>query len=150
MPKNRKYHPDYRALYPGVSIAPAVLAALNRSDRKIEYIEYELKHPRVRRNRRSEIVSVTPPREYSLEQLQARNEQFMGTALSAEEAFFAAERRRELRRCLALLTRHERTLIEALYCDDLTERELAAQTSRTQQSINERKLRIIAKLKNSL
>ena len=42
MPINKKYHPDYRALYPGVDISDEVIKALRESDRKIEYMEYEL------------------------------------------------------------------------------------------------------------
>ena len=146
MPMNKKYHPDYRALYPSVDISPIVMAALKKSDRKMEYIEWELKHPRVRRNRKGEIIRVLPPREYSLEYLQERNQQFMGTARSPEELYLAAEHRRQLRHCLAKLDRRDRRLLDMIYHDNLTERECADKLGISQKTVHKRKRGILCKL----
>lgn len=146
MPINKKYHPDYRALYPGVEITPAVLAALNRSDRKIEYIEWELKHNRVRRNKAGEVVKVTPARESSLEELQEMSREFRGLAPSAEDTFLAQEQRRALRRSLATLNERERALIQAIFQDDLTEQEYAETLGITQQNVHKQKRRVLCKL----
>ena len=42
----RKYRPDYGKLYPGVELNEAVLDVLKKSDRKMEYMEYDLKAER--------------------------------------------------------------------------------------------------------
>ncbi|MDL2293386.1 sigma-70 family RNA polymerase sigma factor [Ruminococcaceae bacterium OttesenSCG-928-D13] len=147
MPLNKQYHPDYRVLYSDVPISPSVMNVLKKSDRKMEYIEWELKHARVRRNRKGEITRIIPPREHSLEQLHEQNQHFIGTALSPEDIFFINERRKELHRCLSLLDKQELNLIHALYHDKLTEREYAAQTGLCQKAVNKRKRRVLVKLK---
>ena len=43
MAKRDKSHPDYTKLYPGAEIAPEVAQLLKRSDRKMEYMEVDLK-----------------------------------------------------------------------------------------------------------
>ena len=146
MPMNKKYHPDYRALYPSVDISPIVMAALKKSDRKMEYIEWALKHPRVRRNRKGEIIRVLPPREYSLEYLQERNRQLMGTARSPEELYLVTEHRRQLRHCLAQLDRQDWRLLDAVYRNNLTERECADRFGISQKTVHNRKKKILCKL----
>jgi len=44
MAKRDKYHSDYKKLYPGVEITPEIEKHLKRSDRKIRYMEVEIKH----------------------------------------------------------------------------------------------------------
>jgi len=149
MPRNKKYHPDYSRLYPDAEISPEVMVTLKKSDRKMEYMEWELKHSRVRKNTAGEITSVMSAREESLERMQEAGK-FPGTVPSPEEPFFQAEEERELYRCLALLNDDEQALIHALFVDRLTEQEYAAVIGRTQQSVNERKQRILGKLKKLL
>lgn len=148
MPKNKKYHPDYRALYPGVEISSEVLAALHKSDRKMEYMEWELKHSRVRKNKAGEIISATPPREASLENIEEGGYSVCTTP-SLEEEFFRDEgaESRELHRCLALLTEDERALMHALYMDKLTEKKYGKRLGVTQQAISKRKNATLKKLR---
>lgn len=144
---NKKYHPDYRALFPGVAIPPRILAALRESDRKMEYIEHDLKHSRVRRDTGGEVISVTPPREDSLERMLEANNQFAASAPSPEELFMAAEETIYLYRCLEKLEPEERALIHALYFDGLTEREYAFEIALCQKTVNNHKRRILAKMR---
>jgi len=146
MPKNKKYHPDYGKLYPGVEIPKEVLKALKKSDRKMEYMEWELKHSRVRKNKAGEVISVTPPREDSLERIDAAGNRLCVTP-TLEEEFFKAEEERELHRCLALLSEDERALIHALFADRLTEREYARLLGKTQQCVNKRRQAVLKKLR---
>ena len=146
MPLNKKYHPDYRKLYPGVILTPDVLSAVKKSDRKIEYVEYELKHSRVRKNKTDEIVSIKPPKEDSLERIRETG-QFVGASPSSEEMFFKAEEIRGLYRCLGQLTEDERMLIYALILDEFTEREYADKFGKSQQSVNRRKHAVLKKLR---
>ena len=46
MAKHDKYHPDYSKLYPGIESRPEILAVLKQSDRKMKYIEVDLKTER--------------------------------------------------------------------------------------------------------
>ena len=43
MSKKDKYLIDYKKLYPGVDIPPEVLDVLKKSDRKMMYVELDLK-----------------------------------------------------------------------------------------------------------
>lgn len=46
MAKNDQYHPDYKKLYPEIELRPEILTVLKRSDRKMEYIDVDLKTER--------------------------------------------------------------------------------------------------------
>ena len=150
MPKNKKYHPNYKKLYPGTEISKRVLQTLNSSDRKREYMEYDLKHPRIRKNKSGEVVSISPPREESLERLVTDNKQFTVESNSAESTFFANELNDTLLRSLALLSSEEQELIDALFFKCMTERDYAKQIGIAQKNVNMRKKRILKKLKEIL
>ena len=145
MPINKKYHPDYRALYPGEDISDEVLKALRESDRKIEYMEYDLKHTRVRRDSTGKVVA-TPPREESLELLIERHRHFVDGSRLPDDVLFEKEALETLRSCLDMLEPDERELIDALYYREMTEREYAQTVGKTQQSVNEQKHAILGKL----
>lgn len=147
MPKNRKYHPDYGKLYPGVEIPPDVLAALRQSDRKMKYMEYDLKAERPIKDENGVVIGLLPGREDSLERQMETDKQFMAVAPSPEQVVEEREEMEELHRCLALLTEDERALIAALFFEGHTEQEYAVRIGRKQQSVNERKLRILDKIK---
>ena len=46
MPRHSAYNPDYESLYPGVEITPDVLHVFRTSDRKMRYMEHQLKTDR--------------------------------------------------------------------------------------------------------
>lgn len=56
----------------------------------------------------------------------------------------------KLRQCLLLLPEQEQKLIRALYFEGLTERQLSKRTGIPQRTINDRRNRVIAKLKKLL
>ena len=43
MPRHSAYNPDYESLYPRVEITPDVLHVFRTSDRKMRYMEHQLK-----------------------------------------------------------------------------------------------------------
>ena len=43
MAKRDKYHPDYQKLYPGVDLDAEVMRVLMQSDRKMRYLEVDIK-----------------------------------------------------------------------------------------------------------
>ena len=71
-------------------------------------------------------------------------------AVSVEDAAIANILRGELRRCLALLDEPDRQLIHALYFEGLSERKYAKRVEIPQQTISDRKRRILARLKKLL
>lgn len=148
--KKRKCRPDYGKLYPGVDLNKEVLDVLKKSDRKMEYMEYDLKAERSMKDKSGKIFGMLPGREDSFERLLETDTQFISEELSPEQLLEKRLEADKLYRCLKLLDEDERALIHALFFDGLTEQEYAAKTGRKQQSINERKLRILNKLKKLL
>lgn len=71
-------------------------------------------------------------------------------AASVEDAAIANILRGELRRCLALLDEPDRQLIQALYFEGLSERKYAKRVGIPQQTISDRKRRVLARLKKLL
>ena len=68
-------------------------------------------------------------------------------AASTEDAAIAHILREKLHQGLEMLTKGERELIEAIYFDDLTEREYAERIGLSQNAVNKRRHRILARLK---
>jgi len=135
-------------LYPGVHINDEVLSVLKKSDRKMEYQEYDLKVERPVKDADGIVIALLPAREDSLERLLESEMQFVSGGYSLEELIEAREEVDELYRCLDLLNADERALIDALFFDGLTEREYADRIGRSQPSVHERKRRILAKIRN--
>lgn len=137
MPRNRKYHPDYSALYPGVDIPPEALAALRQSDRKMKYMEYDLKAERPVKDGYGNIVALLPGLEDSLERLMELDRQFVDDAPSPEQIVMEREEADELRRCIALLSKEDQALIHALFVDRLTEQEYARRIGVSQPRVSQ-------------
>jgi RNA polymerase sigma factor (sigma-70 family) len=153
------YQPDYAKLYPGVEIDADTLNALKEGDRKTEYLERDLKRNRYLRDKTGKTVKdengqpiELPERETSFEVLSAAGYPLPVATLSAEDELIEAEFSEvdELHRCLDLLDERERELINALFFEGLNDREYAAKLGVKQQSVNERKRRILGKLKKML
>ncbi len=71
-------------------------------------------------------------------------------AVSVEDAAIANILRDKLHYCLALLDEPDRQLIHALYFEGLSERKYAKRVEIPQQTISDRKRRILARLKKLL
>lgn len=71
-------------------------------------------------------------------------------AVSVEDAAIATILRDELHRCLALLDKPDRQLIQALYFEGLSERKYAKRVGIPQQTISDRKRRVLSRLKKFL
>jgi len=140
-----------------IEVSNEVYTAYAASERKLEYIERDLKRDRVLQDAEGRAIKdenglpiLLPEREVSLDKLiNDRDMDFPSTELSGEEAFFTSEycEATELYRCLSLLADDERDLIEALFFQGLTEAEYASQLGVTQQNINKRKQRVLKKIK---
>lgn len=148
MSKRDKYAPDYRKLYPGVTISPTVMRALDQSDRKMQYFELDLKTERKRINQRTKAVTVAPAREDSLERLVEDNEkQYALEDSSPEESLMERDEQERLHRALRQLKPKEYALILALYYERLSERAYAKRIGSAPMTVHNQKIRVIAKLK---
>jgi RNA polymerase sigma factor (sigma-70 family) len=154
--ENKKYRPDYAALYPGVEISDEVMAVLKQSDRKMEYMERDLKRNRFLRDKDGRVIRsggepvVLPEREDSLERLTDADWEFPDASPSPEDAIIASEDSERLWQALNSLKPDERALIEALFYERLTEREYGARIGLSQKNVNKRKQKILAKLREYL
>ncbi len=137
--------PDFRKLYPGAS--EEIIAVLRTTERKMQYQEYDLKMERTIVDQEGQTVTVIPSREDSYERLLEQDVQFCKESVSAEELAIRNIEIRQLHKALSLLSDDERYLMEQLYFQERTERELAAQLNLSQNAINKRRQRILDKLR---
>lgn len=136
---------DYRKKYPGVS--EEIITVLEQSDRKLEYQQYDLKTERIRIHYTEQTVSCIPSREDSYDRLMEEDRQFAVDDESVEDAAVKTLMIEKMLDCLKLLTPEERTLIVGLFFNGKSERQLAKITGVPQRTINDRKNKILGKLK---
>lgn len=143
MGNNRK--PDYKELYPGIS--DEVVSFLKKSDRKMEYQEYDLKRESFVFDREWQNFRFLPSREDSLDRLMENNVQFKDEHMNTEEMVVHYIMIEKMRCCLNFLAKDDRKLIEEIYFNNYSERELAKLTEISQSAIHKRKVKILGLLK---
>jgi DNA-directed RNA polymerase specialized sigma24 family protein len=139
---------DYRKKYPELS--DEIIKALEQSDRKMEYQQYDLKTERYRVHYAAQTVICIPSREDSYDRLLEENRQFAADGESVEDAAVKTVLIEKMLKCLTLLTQGERDLITALFFEGKSERRLAKESGDPQRTINDRKTKILGKLKKLL
>lgn len=148
MAKRENYRPDYQKLYPGVKLTPEVLKTLRQSDRKMKYMEVEIKLGVFRQDMASKTAAFLPTREDSLERLLCdEGIEFASEAPSPEEIAIHKDTVERLRKALGKLTSDERILVKALFEDGLSERQYAKQLGLSQKAVNKRWHKIREKLR---
>lgn len=122
MSKKDEYLIDYEKLYPGVDIPPEVLEVLKKSDRKMMYLELDLKSEHYINKEGQEIV--LPSRERSLELMfEDDSVQFASDDESTEDQAIQRIRCSSLHEALTKLEAEELALVKALYFWNMGERE---------------------------
>jgi len=137
-----------------VEVSKEVYTAYAASERKLEYIERDLKRDRVLQDSiTGKIIKdanglpiMLPEREVSLDKLVSDDWDYPSSELLPEEMFIKQQEIDALYNCLDLLSSSERELITALFFDGLTEREYANKLNITQKAVNKRKHKILEKL----
>lgn len=137
--------PDFRKLYPEAS--EEVIAVLRTTERKMQYQEYDLKVECTVVDQENRTVEQIPSREDSYERMLEQNIQFAEDAASAEEQALKNIQTRQLHKALLLLSDDERDLIERLFFQEQTEREIAAVYGLSQNAVNKRRKRVLDKLR---
>lgn len=151
MAKRDKYHPDYKKMYPGEDITPTVLSVLKQSDRKMKYMEVELKQGTFHQDPATQTAVFVPSREDSLERLQEEDKaEFPSTTPSPEDEAVHNEELDRLRKARIMLLPDEQALIRALFDDGLSEREYAQMLGISQKAVNKRWHKVRAKLQKFL
>ena len=128
--------PDFRKMYPEAS--EEVIAVLRTSERKMQYQEYDLKRAR---------NIVDPNREDSYERLQEMAVQFPEENRSVEDQILKKIECEQLHKFLLELSKEEQWLIQELYFEERTEREVASVLGLSQKAINKRRQKILEKLR---
>lgn len=141
----RKKRTNYSQEYPDLS--KEIIEVLKKSDRKMEYQQYDLKAERCRIDYARQTVTYIPSREDSYERLLVENRQFAAEGESVEDAAVKSIMIEKMRTCLKLLTPAEQELITELYFKGKSERQLSKETHIPYMTIHDRKVRILNKLK---
>ena len=126
-----------------VEVSDEIYAILKKSDRRIKYIEKDLKETRYIINQKKATVKEIPAREDSLDRLTTLGYDFTDCSADFGEAVL---KKIMLDQALEKLSDEERYLITQLFYFNRTERELAAELHISQQNINKAKRRILCKL----
>lgn len=136
---------NYREKYPEAS--DAVIEVLEKSDRKMEYQQYDLKVEHYHIDCVSCAINLIPSREDSFERLKDSNHQFAADEISVEDAAVQAVLIEKMLSCLEMLTPQEQELINELFFKGKSEHQISGETDIAQRTIHDRKVRIICKLK---
>ena len=140
--------PNYRKMYPAAS--EEVITVLRQSERRLQYLEYDLKVERFVLDETKQVAFFIPSREDSLERLIDADVQFVDDETNVEDMAIEAVMITKLKESLGLLSTDELEMIHALFYQGLTEREFAKHVGIPQKTINDRKARILRKLKKLL
>ena len=136
---------DYQAKYPGVS--EKIIEVLEKSDRQMEYLQYDIKVERCRIDSASGTVTYLPSREDSYERLLEENRQFTANGESVDDAAVKNVMIEKMLTCLKQLDEEEHRLIIELFFGGKSERRVSGETGVPQRTIHDRKVKILAKLK---
>ena len=138
--------PDFRKMYPEAS--EEVIEVLKETERKMQYQEYDLKEEQTIVDAKNHRVTVLSSREDSYERLVDMSIQFAEE--STEEQVFQRMELEQLHRALSSLSDEERYLIQKIFFNERTERDLAEELGCSQNAVNKRKQRILDKLRRFL
>lgn len=139
---------DYRKKYPGLS--DEIVKALQKSDRKMEYQQYDLKVDRYKADKVAGTVIHIPSREISYDMLLEESRQFQMESESVEDQAVTAVMVERMMVYLRTLPLEERNLIRELFFRNKSERQLSAETGIPQMTIHYRKRKILKKLRKLL
>lgn len=136
---------NYRKIYP--SLNDEIINVLEKSDRKMEYQQYDLKVGKFMINNAKQTVIYIPCREDSYERLLDEKHQFAVDNVSVEDIVIRSVLIERLHICIKLLTSEEQNLIEELFYKGRSERNLSDVLGIPRMTIHDRKVKTLAKLR---
>lgn len=144
MAKHKK-KTNYREKYPNVN--SEVIQVLEKSDRQMEYLQYDIKIERCQIDYASGAITYFPSREDSLERLLEENKQFAVVGESVDDTVIKTMMIEKMLICLKQLDLEEQRLITDLFFKDKSERKVSGETGVPQRTIHDRKVKVLIKLK---
>ncbi|MCM1167957.1 MAG: sigma-70 family RNA polymerase sigma factor [Ruminococcus sp.] len=126
-----------------VEVSEEVYKYLLKSDRRIRYVEEDLKRNTYIVDRKNERVTVIPKREQSLDRLMELGRDFTDTESDFQDNTIL---KIMLEEALAKLNEKERYLIVQLFYFNRTERDLAKELNMPQRTLHDKKHGILCKL----
>ena len=134
-----------------IAVSDEVYEVYTKGERKDRYITVDLKTEKIKVNKKKETVTFIPSREDSLERLLEDNDQqYADESENVEEEAVKNIMVEKLESVMDKLSSDEYELIQALYFRGLSERKWSVQTDIPQRTINDRKKKILKKLKKFL
>ena len=134
-----------------IEVSEEVYKVYTQGKRKHRYLTVDLKIEEIKVDQEKQTVTVTPSREDSFDRLtDDNNVQFADEDEAVEETVIHKLMIEKLRSVLDKLSPDEYALIYALYYRGLSERQWSSETGIPQKTINNRKRRILNKLKKFL
>ena len=130
-----------------VEVSDEIYEILKKSDRRIKYVEHDLKETQYIIDQKKETVKEIPSREDSLDRLTSLGFDF---ADSTADFDVAVLRKIMLNQALEKLSDEERYVITQLFYFGRTERELAEELGVSQYTVNRNKHKILKKLKGEI
>ncbi len=121
--------------------------AYYRCRRKERYFSQDLKKEHTKIDKETGLLTVIPSREDSLERLLEVEKQFAEDAESVEDTVIRTIMLEKLRVALKCLSDEEKTIIHALFYQEISEVELAKQLGIARTTLQSRKYKILEKLK---
>ena len=140
--------PNFKNIYPEVD--KKVIEELRKSERKMQYQEYDLKEEKILIDQDTQKTTIIPSKEDSLDRLIELNISFPDNEADPEEQAITNILFRQLYEAIALLPIQERHLIVDIYFFEKTERQLAIETGVSQKTIHKRKEQILKKLRRKI
>ena len=134
-----------------IEVTDAVYEAYMKGDRKMRYFENDLKAERILLDEDGQIKQIILSREDSLDRLMDDNaEQFSDRHESVEDMVLRKISVDRLHTALSTLSEKERELIETLFFEEKTERDVASAMGISQPAVHKQKNKILKKLKHFL
>ena len=131
-----------------IEVTDAVYEAYMKGDRKMRYFENDLKAERILLDEDGQIKQIILSREDSLDRLMDDNaEQFSDRHESVEDMVLRKISVERLHTALSTLSEKERELIETLFFEEKTERDVASALGISQPAVHKQKNKILKKLK---
>jgi RNA polymerase sigma factor (sigma-70 family) len=139
---------NYREKYP--SLGNEIIEVLQKSDRKMEYQQYDLKVERYKIDYDKMTVTYISSREDSYDRLLDEDKQFIMESESVEDIAVKSVMIEKMMDCLRTLPVEEQNLIYELFFHGKSEHQLSAETGIPRMTLHDRKVKILRKLKKIL
>ena len=130
-----------------IAVTEEVYLAYYRSKRRERYFERDIKTETAIRDKGGNITGYAPSKEDSLDRLIDAGEDYDDGQKSVEEVVIGGLMSNALYQALDKLPEVDRALIEALFFQGKTERQMATEYGLSQKAINKRKAKILLTLK---